>query len=115
MPRNHPRSKISLTKCSEGNVFFIFSKIIVELYDDTFLNTRRIPDLVCKSICPVFSPGFIAFEKDFTIITITPSDNVSDAIELLNQYNIGILPIVEENRVVVGVFSERDCIVQNFK
>ena len=45
--------------------------------------------------------------KSSEIITIRPADSVLVALEVLSAYNIGALPVVENDRLV-GIFSERD-------
>lgn len=45
--------------------------------------------------------------KAHEIISIRPKDSVLVALEVLAAYNIGALPVVEDDRLV-GIFSERD-------
>ena len=49
----------------------------------------------------------IVREKGSTVFSIDPEKSVSDAIDMLVQYNIGSLLVVEEARPV-GIFTERD-------
>ena len=46
-------------------------------------------------------------EKPRDIWTISPESSVFSALELLEQKNIGALPVVHEGKLV-GIFSERD-------
>jgi CBS domain-containing protein len=45
--------------------------------------------------------------KGSTIFSIDPEKSVKDAIDLLVQYNVGSLMVIDEGRLV-GIFSERD-------
>lgn len=45
--------------------------------------------------------------KSTEIVTIRPTDSVLVALEVLAAYNIGALPVLENDRLV-GIFSERD-------
>ena len=45
--------------------------------------------------------------KGHEIISIRPKDSVLVALEVLAAYNVGALPVVEQDRLV-GIFSERD-------
>lgn len=49
------------------------------------------------------------YTKGHEIITLSPADTVSNAIGLFSKYNIGVLPVVTDGKVV-GVFSERDAL-----
>lgn len=51
--------------------------------------------------------GQILEGKSREIITVRPSDSVLVALEVLSAYNVGALPVVEDERLV-GIFSERD-------
>jgi CBS domain-containing protein len=42
-----------------------------------------------------------------TVLSIDPDDSVYEALEMLAKYNIGVLLVCKENRLV-GIFSERD-------
>lgn len=46
-------------------------------------------------------------ERDYEIITCSPSDNVRQAAKLLADNRIGALPVLDNN-MVAGIFSERD-------
>ena len=45
--------------------------------------------------------------KSREIITIRPQDSVLVALEVLAAYNVGALPVMEQDKLV-GIFSERD-------
>ena len=45
--------------------------------------------------------------KGSTIFSIDPEKSVKDAIDLLVQFNVGSLMVIDEGRLV-GIFSERD-------
>ncbi len=45
--------------------------------------------------------------KGSSIWTIAPTDTVLDALKLLAERDIGVLPVVDSN-ALVGIFSERD-------
>lgn len=45
------------------------------------------------------------------VITVEPSATVSEAAELMRQYDIGILPVVE-GESVVGVITDRDIVTR---
>lgn len=49
----------------------------------------------------------ILASKSREIITVRPKDSVLVALEVLAAYNVGALPVVEQDRLV-GIFSERD-------
>ena len=51
-------------------------------------------------------------EKGRAVISIEPGASVRDAIALMVQNNIGSLPVVDENNVLLGIFSERDVLRQ---
>jgi CBS domain-containing protein len=53
------------------------------------------------------SIGAILHHKGGAVWTISPRATVFEAIRLLAQKNIGVLPVVEGERLV-GIFSERD-------
>ena len=40
--------------------------------------------------------------------TIAPDNTVLDALHLLAERNIGVLPVVDADEKLVGIFSERD-------
>ncbi|HMG87622.1 MAG TPA: CBS domain-containing protein [Terracidiphilus sp.] len=42
-----------------------------------------------------------------SVLSIDPDDSVYEALELLAKYNIGVLLVCKDNRLV-GIFSERD-------
>jgi len=42
------------------------------------------------------------------VFTVSPDDNISLAIKLLKEKNIKHLPVIKENRKVVGILSDRD-------
>jgi CBS domain-containing protein len=44
------------------------------------------------------------------VITVKPDDKVADAVELLSTYDISALPVVDDNRRIVGILSEADLI-----
>ena len=41
-------------------------------------------------------------------ITITPSKTVKDALALMKEYKIGGIPVVDENRILLGIVTNRD-------
>ena len=43
-----------------------------------------------------------------SVWTIAPDQTVLDALHLLAERDIGVLPVVDENGALVGIFSERD-------
>jgi len=50
--------------------------------------------------------------KSHQVITIHPDQTIADAVRLLDENNIGALPVISEEGQVVGILSERD-IVRN--
>jgi CBS domain-containing protein len=46
--------------------------------------------------------------KERPLTTITPDKTVQDAINLLNQLNIGALPVCNERGELAGIITERD-------
>lgn len=48
--------------------------------------------------------------KSHEIITIRPEQTLLEVIELLVRYNIGALPVLDEQDKLVGIISERDVI-----
>ena len=53
--------------------------------------------------------GQILAAKPKALWTVAPSDNALAAMRLMAEKNIGIL-VVMENKAIVGVLSERDCV-----
>lgn len=49
----------------------------------------------------------ILHDKSSEIMTVRPSDSVFVALQVLASYNIGALPVMDQERLV-GIFSERD-------
>lgn len=49
------------------------------------------------------------------VVTIGPDDSVEDVIKVLLENKISGVPVVNENREVVGIVSEGDLIVRNQK
>jgi CBS domain-containing protein len=47
-------------------------------------------------------------QKGTEVVTIAPMATVHDAIDRLNQHNIGALIVAAKNGAVVGIISERD-------
>lgn len=54
--------------------------------------------------------GFFVQEKQTKIITCREEDTVHTAATLLSNNRIGAMPVVDANRKLVGVFSERDIV-----
>jgi len=42
------------------------------------------------------------------VVTVTPSDKISDAIRLLAEHDVSALPVVNHDKTVVGIISEAD-------
>ncbi len=53
--------------------------------------------------------GAILASKGDTVVAISSSDRVSDAVALLAEKRIGAVPVIDNGRVV-GIFSERDVV-----
>ena len=51
--------------------------------------------------------GILAHKKASTVWSIGPNAMVSDAIQLMDEKNVGALPVIE-NKTLVGILSERD-------
>jgi predicted transcriptional regulator len=51
--------------------------------------------------------GILAHKKASTVWSIGPNAMVFDAIQLMDEKNVGALPVVD-NKTLVGVISERD-------
>ena len=51
--------------------------------------------------------SILARRKTFTVWSIGPNATVSDAIQLMDEKNVGALPVVD-NKTLVGIVSERD-------
>jgi CBS domain-containing protein len=49
-------------------------------------------------------------DKGRSVETIKPSKTISDAVDVLARKRIGALVVVDENRKIVGIVSERDII-----
>jgi CBS domain-containing protein len=52
----------------------------------------------------------ILSKKSPTVITISPSQTLSDASQLLVEHNIGAVVVVDEAQNPIGILSERDII-----
>lgn len=50
--------------------------------------------------------------KGNKLITIAPEQSVKEALRLLSQFNIGALVVLDENKALTGIFSERDVVRQ---
>ena len=48
--------------------------------------------------------------KGRDVITIQPTQTIKEAIELLDEHNIGALVVLDQTGAVVGILSERDII-----
>ena len=48
--------------------------------------------------------------KGMNVITILPKQTIREAIALLEDNNIGGLPVLDENEMLVGIITERDII-----
>lgn len=46
------------------------------------------------------------------VVSITPSETASKAAQLLSRYNIGSLPVCDEDKTVKGVVTDRDIVVR---
>jgi len=51
---------------------------------------------------------FVSDWMNTKVFTVSPDDNISLAIKLLKEKNIKHLPVIKENRKVVGILSDRD-------
>jgi len=47
-----------------------------------------------------------------TLATTTPSATVAELIDLLARFNVGALPVVDDEQQLVGIVSERDVVRQ---
>ena len=47
-----------------------------------------------------------------TLATTAPSATVAELIDLLARFNIGALPVVDDEQQLVGIVSERDVVRQ---
>jgi CBS domain-containing protein len=50
--------------------------------------------------------------KGNKLISIAPEHTVKEALTLLAKYNIGALVVLDENKALAGIFSERDVVRQ---
>ncbi len=46
--------------------------------------------------------------SDRPLTTVSPDDSVLDAARLMNDHHIGAVPVLDKDRRVVGMFTERD-------
>src|SRR5262249_27468040 len=44
------------------------------------------------------------------VVTVTPDDDVADAIKLLAEHDVSALPVVDDTGMVVGIISEADLV-----
>ena len=51
---------------------------------------------------------FVSDWMNTKVFTVSPDDNISLAIKFLKEKNIKHLPVIKENRKVVGILSDRD-------
>jgi len=51
----------------------------------------------------------LLMQKGSEIVTISPTDSVFDAVKLMDEKNIGSLLVLNTNKKIAGIFSERDC------
>ena len=51
------------------------------------------------------------------LITVNENDQLLDAINMLVKYNIGAIPVINNNKKLVGIISERDIVkaLSNYK
>jgi len=68
-------------------------KIMEEKYDDNFLAA------INESIREIMT-------RD--VISLTNKDSITDCIDLMLKYNVGAIPIVDDNEKIVGIITERD-------
>jgi len=47
-------------------------------------------------------------KKGYEVYTISPDATVLEALKKMAEYNVGALPVVDEEGRIVGIFSERD-------
>ena len=52
----------------------------------------------------------ILLNKNKSLVTIRPDQQVNDAVAVLSDNNIGALPVVEDGNRLVGIISERDIV-----
>lgn len=50
--------------------------------------------------------------KGNKLITVAPNQSVNEALTLMAQHNIGAVVVTDANKVLVGIFSERDVVRQ---
>ena len=50
----------------------------------------------------------LAHKKVFSVWSVGPNATVGDVIQLMDEKNVGALPVLNEDRLV-GIVSERDC------
>jgi len=54
------------------------------------------------------------FIQDHEIVSLPPTATAKEAMDLINKHNIGAIPILQGENVLVGIFSERDLIRRVF-
>lgn len=55
--------------------------------------------------------GMLLDRKGSTVYSVAPSASVADAVHVMNQYKVGSLIVMEDERVV-GMFTERDVLTR---
>jgi CBS domain-containing protein len=53
--------------------------------------------------------------KSGAVITITPKDTISAAVQKLTEYDLGALPVCSDKGELVGIVTERDIVRKCFK
>jgi CBS domain-containing protein len=53
--------------------------------------------------------------KSGSVITITPNDTISAAVQKLTEYDLGSLPVCNDKGELVGIVTERDIVRKCFK
>src|SRR6516164_1334842 len=52
--------------------------------------------------------AILAHKKVFSVWSVGPNATVGDVIQLMDEKNVGALPVLNKDRLV-GIVSERDC------
>lgn len=82
-------------------------KVYLSYYFSYIHDTESIEEVVWKKM----NTPIIGMMMKKNIKTLSPGDDFDRAIKLLSKYHLNMLPVVNEERIVVGIISREDIIL----